>query len=207
MTPQTHSARPSLFGKETTYRTTETALTIETEGGTVEIPYSDVTQVRLITYGGFDGVQAQTTVHSKSGTKARIRSHHYYSLNNFENRGATYSSLVRDLVRRVATANPGVRLVAGAGTGVRIAWWAILIPLVVMGAVMGLVGLLALVELLGFIEVSADDPADWGMVGVAAVILCMLAAIVPVAWNGARKSRESVIDPDNPPTELLELEL
>src|SRR4029077_3178667 len=91
-------------------------------GGAARFPYRDIKHLRL-TYEPlqFDDARHRCELRLKTGEKALIYSSHFLSAADLENRAATYVPLVRDLIARVAAANPACRFWSGKS---RLGYWA-----------------------------------------------------------------------------------
>lgn len=187
MPRQTHSVRLSLVSPEQTFSLGPTSLDVSGAGASNNIPYIDIQEIGLITYGGYGGLQGQATLRTRAGKKIKIRSHHYRGLGDFENRSATYRPLMQGLLQHVHAANPSARFVSGS-TIMTVVWWVLLVCLVLM------------IILLGLALLSGKD-LNGNVLGgfVTALIL------IPFAWRSARRSRQNEFDPAMPPAEALGL--
>lgn len=120
MTAPAHSVRNGLADKERSFTLDEDALCwTDAGGGKGRMPNADVRDMRLIAYTSPIGETFQCTLRGTSG-KVKLRSAHYASLNNFENRTATYAPFVRALAGKIAAAAPDAKFIAGS-TGLWIA--------------------------------------------------------------------------------------
>lgn len=186
MTVPAHSVRKSLFDEERTFTLELDALCWSGAGKSARrMPYADVRDLRLIGYASPIGESFQCTVRDRKGTKVKLRSAHYRSLNNFEDRTATYAPFVRDLARRVAANAPDAKFIAGS-TALWLAW------LIVGVLCVGVIALLILSLFEGLPPLGA-----W----IIAIAICL--AAMPLAWSRIRKGAAHTFDPNMPPPELL----
>lgn len=186
MPPVQHRVRATLFGSEQTFSLGEAALRIDGAQGASEIPFRDIDRIGLIAYAGAGGTQGQATLRTKTGQTVKIRSHHYKTLANFENRSESYRDLVSGLMHRVAAANPDARFVSGS-TVMSVVWWVVLAIIV------------CVLVLLGLAMASGEELKG----NVLGGFMMMLVAL-PFAWRSARQNREKPIDPSSPPHDVLE---
>jgi hypothetical protein len=78
------------------------------------ISYDAITAIRLsFAPSRFDSVRYRCDVKTKWGSGLAILSTHYVGIGNFEDRGASYTPFVRELIARVAAANPKATFRAG----------------------------------------------------------------------------------------------
>jgi hypothetical protein len=186
MTVPAHSVRNSLADKERSFTLDEDALRwTEAGGGQERLPYADVRDMRLIAYASPIGESFQCTLRGKSGGKIKLRSAHYASLNNFEDRTATYGPFVRALAARIAAAEPDARFIAGS-TGLWIVW--LIVGVLFLGVAVLLV--LSLFE-------GLPPAGPW----IAAVAVCAIAA--PWMWRRVKGGGAQSFDPKAPPPALL----
>jgi hypothetical protein len=182
----THRVRNAITDRERTWTLEPDALLWRDDnGGQGQIPYADITRLQLIDYASYGGRIYQCAIEQKGGKGAKIRSHSYISLGNFEDRRQTYAPLIRDLAARVAEANPDAEFIAGS-TGLWVAWT--------------IVGLLAIV-MLGFFFASfgAGGPSLNGTIMVAVILLIG----GPIIWRQLKYGRAKSFDPKNVPPELI----
>jgi hypothetical protein len=107
----THVVRANVFEAEITWWLGPEALH---PGERNAIPYADIAELRLsFAPTRFDARRYRCKVRLRDGRTATISSSHYVAMARFEDRSRTYEPLVRDLVARATTTNPGVRLRAG----------------------------------------------------------------------------------------------
>lgn len=187
MPDQTHSVRLSLASPEQTFSLGPTSLDVSAAGASSNIPYADIQEIGLITYGGYGGLQGQATLRTRAGKKIKIRSHHYRGLGDFENRSTTYRPFMQGLLQHVHAANPNARFVSGS-TIMTVVWWVLLVCFVLMFILLGL-------------ALLSGKNWNWSVLGsfVAALVL------IPFAWRSARRSRQAEFDPGMPPAEALSL--
>ncbi len=182
----THRVRNAITDRERSWTLEPDALLWrDDKGGQGRIPYPDIASLQLIDYASYGGRIYQCAIEQKGGSGAKIRSHSYISLGNFEDRRATYAPLVRGLAQKVAAANPKAAFVAGS-TGLWIAWTA--------------VGLLAIV-MLGFFFASfgAGGPSLNGTIMVIVIVLLA----VPLIWRQVKYGKAESFDPANIPPALI----
>ena len=92
MTEPTNTVRNSLAEKARTLTLGPDALHwSDASGGESHLAYKDVRDLRLIAFALPVGETFQCTLRGKKGDKVKLRSAHYQSLNNFEDRTATYA--------------------------------------------------------------------------------------------------------------------
>ena len=149
------------------------------------IPYADIRKMRLIAYANTGGEQYQCAVSTLRQGKIKIRSHHYVSLGNFEDRTATYAPFIRALLDRVAAASPQAAFRAG-GLGYQIMWISVFVLDVSVLVLMGL-------ALLGSADVSLNIMA----------VLAGMVLILPFIWRQIGRNRGHRFDPAAPPGELI----
>jgi hypothetical protein len=213
--PVIHSARADMFQREATWRLGPDALEraggepaeapwwahvlrlylrlivpfairgIE-KGGSARFPYASIRELRIC----FDPTRAEDTRHRcdvqlADGRTASFYSNHFVSMNEFEDRAATYVPLVRGLIARASAANPACRFRSGKRPFV---YWAehvvLLVLLLLLVVVLGLVGGVALSNLV-------------------LVKLGIIATFIPVMIMYTRKNRPRRFDPAAIPAEAL----
>lgn len=185
MTELSHNVRASLLTKERSYRLGQQTLFWTENGAERQIAYSDLIQMRLISYGSYGGLQGQCTLRDSSGGKVLLRSHHYVSLGRFEDRSATYRPFVAELARRMAASNRDACFIAGS-RGLWLAWLVVLM-LIILVLVLVVVGLLD------------NTSVPIRILGGLALILIS----APFAWRMLRRNRQNTFDPDDISDELL----
>lgn len=137
-----HVARPSLLGKNLTFKTTADALSYNDGHREQKIPYSDILSIRSIKYGGFGKgqkleTQKQATIKTRSNGVLKMRSHHFESLGSFHDRSETYDALLRELSKQVASKNPDAEFVQGSRT-LFFVWISLLILSIVLALLLSL---------------------------------------------------------------------
>ena len=186
MTAPIHSVRNSLIDKERTFTLGPEGFRWSAKGGADgHMPYAEVRDMRLIAYTSPIGETFQCTVRARTGGKAKLRSAHYRSLGNFEDRTGTYGPFVKALAERVAVAAPDAKFIAGS-TGLWILW-------LIVGVL--LLGLFVILILSMFEVLPPAGP--W----IIAVAVCLIA--VPWAWRRLREGAAKTFDPAAPPAALL----
>lgn len=185
MTAPAHSVRNSLADKERSFTLGPDALHWSDAGGEGRMPYADVQRMHLIAYTSPIGETYQCTVRANAGKKIKLRSAHYVSLNNFEDRGTTYAPFVRALASRIAVAAPQAKFIAGS-TALWMVW-------VIVGLLS--LGVFVLLILSTFDGLPAAGP--W----IIAIVVCAIAA--PWIWRRVREGAAKTFDPSAPPPALL----
>ena len=185
MTTPTHSVRNSLADKERSFTLGPDALHWSDAGGGGRMPYGNVRDVRLIAYTSPIGETYQCTLRANTGDKVKLRSAHCVSLNNFEDRGASYAPFVRALISRIAAAAPHAKFIASS-TALWIVW-----------LIVGLLGLGVFVLLILSMFEGLPAAGPW----VVAIAVCVIAA--SWAWRRAREGAAKTFDPAAPPPALL----
>ena len=185
MTERTHRVRNGLTSGDRTFRLAGDAL-CWTEPGKPEgrLAFADIGTMQLISYASPIGRALQCTLKSKAGGKVRIRSAHYLSLGDFEDRTETYAPFVRNLAGKIDAANPDAAFVAGS-TGFWILW-------LVVGFIW--VGVVALLALAFF---------DLPLLGALTSALVLGAVCLPLIWREVRGGGARPFDPKSPPAALL----
>lgn len=215
MSGPTHASRANVFQREATWRFGADALEREggepadapwyahalrfylrllwpwsgiriDQGGAARFPYGDIAEIRLL----FDPTRFDTERHRcdvtlRDGTRAAFWSTHYVSVGEFEDRGGSYRPLVRQLVARVAAANPNCQFRAGKRP---LVYWAEQIFLAAMAAL--LIWVLALVGGSGLSELVL-------------VKLGIVVALIPLALRYARRNRPRAFQPAAVPPDVL----
>ena len=185
MTAPTHTVRNSLADKERSFTLGPDALQWSDAEGEGRMPYAEVRDMRLVAYTSPIGETYQCTVRANTGDKVKLRSAHYVSLNNFEDRGATYGPFVRALAPHIAAAAPKAKFIAG-GTALWIVW--LIVGLLCLGV-------FVLLILSMFEGLPAAGP--W----VIAIAVCAIA--VPWTWHRVREGAAKAFDPAAPPPALI----
>jgi hypothetical protein len=179
-----HAVRASITGGERRYMLDSDTLSWNDDKGSDRIRYADISRVQLIKYPAAGGEHCQCTLSQRRG-KHKIRSHHYKSLGNFEDRSASYANLVRKLCARVADASPDTRFIAGS-TAMWYVWVALLVG-------MGGICVLLLVVMIGGGDLTI------GTIAPVIAFFLFLPAILKLIRRGQAKS----FDPQHPPSELI----
>jgi hypothetical protein len=185
MSQPVHSVRNSLIDKERSFSLGPDALLWREAGGEGRLAYTDVRDMRLFGYPSPLGEALQCTLRSRKHGKVKIRSAHYRSLGNFEDRKSTYGPFVAALAKRIAAKAPDAKFIAGS-TALWLVW-------LVLGVVCAVVVGLLILALIG--GASLAGPA------IMAVAICI--AAVPLAISRVRKDRARRFDPEAPPPALL----
>ncbi|AKI01531.1 hypothetical protein IMCC20628_02836 [Hoeflea sp. IMCC20628] len=132
-----HSVRNGLMDKESLFALEPDRLFWSGKSGTDSVAYADIISVRLTSYSisarGSEGTHYQAKVSRRGGRSIKIRSHHYVSLGNYENRSDSYAPFIRELCRRIASHAPKARFFSGS-TALWV-FWIVAALLFVLGAV------------------------------------------------------------------------
>ncbi len=179
----THRVRSYIFAKDRTYRISSEALWWEEGGVEGQVQFSDIDQVRLISYAALGPDQHRCIVRDKTGKMVRISLHHFKRFGWFEDRSQSYAALVRELTQRVASANPQARFVAGSTR----LWLLSIATLVVAGLTVLAIAFVFTMVGLGRV------PLIEGLKLV--VVFVVMAVILPGAWRGVRSGRARQFDP------------
>lgn len=141
-----------------------------TTGKTVErIPYSSFTRVRVLSIlSQSDGVIGQCKLHSARGTVLLRSANAKGILNVMEDRTAAYKPFVRELVLRIAQANPNAAIFVGASGATRVGW-------------LFTFGLGGLMGFAGIVIVSSGTLGGFSLLGAGA-------AAASLAWKSLRKN-------------------
>jgi hypothetical protein len=137
-----HIVRASAFEYEGAWRLSPDGFEVQggpASGGNVVLrfPYQEVVELRLsYAPSRFDDVRYRCDVRMRSGQRIAILSTHYAGFATFENRAATYVPYVRELIARVAAANPKAKFRSGKRP---LAYWAEHLFLLAMVALLVLV--------------------------------------------------------------------
>jgi hypothetical protein len=155
-------------------------------GGDARFPYASIKQLRL----SYEPTRIEDNRHRcalklSSGEKAMIYSTHFTGFDSFEDRAASYRPLVRELVMRVAAANPACTFWAGKS---RLVYWTQHIFLLVL--------LLLMVFVLGYF--SGFNLSELAMAKLAVII-----GFIPLAFLYARKNYPQRFAPPDIPHEVL----
>jgi len=180
-----HSVRNSLIDKERSFSLGADALHWRDAAGEGRMPYAEVRDMRLIGYTALIGEALQCTLRDRNGGKVKIRSAHYRSLGNFEDRTATYAPFVAGLAKRIAAQAPDAKFIAGS-TALWIVW-------LVLGVLCAIV--------VGLLILSLFDGVPPAAPAIMAVVICI--AAVPIAVHRIRSDRARRFDPETPPQDLL----
>ena len=155
------------------------------KGGPARFPYAGITELRL----SFDPTRFDTNRHrcdiKRNDGRTTIWSTHYVSVGEFEDRAATYTSLVRALVARVAAANPDCAFRAGKRP---LVYWA------------EHTFLLAMSTLAVFVVAAVGGSAISELVWLK---IAIVAGMIPLALIYARKNRPRHFDPTTIPADVL----
>ncbi len=185
MTVVTHEVRNSLIDPARNFRTNSEGLQWQAGGETSAKNFSEIVTLHLISYPGYGGQPLQCTLIDRAGKKIKIRSHHYVSLGNFEDRTATYGPLIRELIAGLEATGDQVHFYRGSN--MMRAVWSVLFWL----SVLVLIGC-------GFTLIGGA-----GLSFGAIAPMTVVAVFLPVCWAMIGRSKAGVFDPKAPPPELL----
>jgi hypothetical protein len=185
MSEPEHIVRASLIDRERVWSLGPDRLYWREQTRSGEIPYEDIREVRVIGYGALGGRMFQCTLRRRDAGKLKLRSHHYASLGNFEDRTATYAPFIRELVRRVAEHSPQARFLAGSS-----ALWIVWLVIGFLWAVAAILVVAALLD-------GAVAPGA----GIGAMLVFAISA--PLVWQQVREGGGVEFDPENPPPALI----
>lgn len=183
-----HRVRASVFAREAEWRLGDGRLfwrdvdEAGNAGGEAGVIALDqVASVRLTQEPTRGGARLFCRVRTREGPNALIGSAHYAGLLRGEDRGASYTPLVRALASQVAAANPHARFLTGATPAV---WWGVVLALSVL---FGLLGAM-------FVLAGREMFTTRLLLGLA---LVALGAPNLIRW--LTSNRPGVFDPGNPP--------
>jgi hypothetical protein len=109
-----HSVRRSVLEQEITWTVTDTALERSEQGGVTSYALTDVRAIRI----AYDPTRIDKARHwcevtLRSGLALRIVSTHFRGLADFEDRGRSYTAMVRALIGAIAKINAACTFEAG----------------------------------------------------------------------------------------------
>ena len=174
--------RPHSFARTQIYELEGDGLHVREDGKAEKrVPFAAITSVSLISYANFGGSQKQCAIGTQGHGTLKVRSHHYVSLGQFEDRSTGYTSFVRELCRRVHAANPAAQFTRGSGS-LRIVW-----SIVLVLALFGWIGMIA--------AVRESAASMWNFAsGFVVLALCTLLGLRAFTGNKVQH-----FDPSNPP--------
>jgi hypothetical protein len=181
----TYAFRASAFSAERSYRLGPDALEWRDDRREGRIAYREIAKVNLSSVPMLGQTKAQgRCVLRSAGRKTLLVSASFRGLVT-EDRSASYVPFVRELMLRIAAANPKASFIAGQGWGLWLFWIVILI-----GAVVILGGALIL-TILGQLPVAAGG-------SLFVLLLCL-----PIGWRVVRHGPPRPFDPRDPPADDL----
>lgn len=155
-------------------------------GGGARFPYPDITEVRLsFDPTRFDTERHRCDIRTADGKRGTLWSTHFAAVAEFEDRAATYTSLVRALVARVAAANPGCAFRAGTRP---LAYWSGQLFLLAMA--------ILAIWVIAQVGGSALSEVTWAKIFV-------VLGLIPLAFNYARKNRPRRFEAGAIPDDVL----
>ena len=181
-----HRVRVSALEQEYTWRLAGDTLWMCTEGqADIPIPLASVARVRL----SFDPSRMQRNrfrchLHNANVKCGTIQNISYKGIADFEDRSATYNSLIRALIPRIAAMNPGCVFKTGTS---HLNWWA------------QFVFLLAAFSLLAFVIFVMYSAIGWMII----VKLLIIAFFIPVVISWFTRNLPRTFDPKAIPERLL----
>jgi hypothetical protein len=168
MTELVHAFRPTIFATERSYRVESDALEWKDAQRAGRIPYGDVAKINISSMGSWFGqAQNRCVLHARSGGKTVLSSVSYQRFGVTEDRSGTYAPLVRELMTRVAGANPGAVFIAGQPWGLWLFWLILLIASVLIllaGAVLVAIGQFPLPAAAVFVIILIGIPTAWRVI-------------------------------------------
>jgi hypothetical protein len=184
---QTYRSRTSVLENEATWTLAPDALERAEAGApTQRLPYRDIVELRLV-YDPtrFDTNRYRCDLTPVTGRRATLKSTHYVSVGNFEDRAASYSPFVRELVRRVGEAAPRCRFRAGKRAWV---FWAehifLLTTLLLLAGVLMMIG-------------------NFALPTIATIKLAIIATYIPIVIKYATRNWPRAFSPDDVPPDVL----
>lgn len=184
----THVARRSALEKETCWRLLPEGLEESRPDRTTRFcRYADIVFVRLQhAPSRVDQNRFVCDLRTRDGGRFILVSSHYVGFAQFEDRGATYAVVVRELLARVGRENPSCHFLAGTP-----AW-----------QYYGLAGLIIAMVL--FLFWALDVVGHFAEGGVAGwVRLAAVASLVPIGWAFLRANRPGTFPAHAIPDRLL----
>jgi hypothetical protein len=188
---QTYIARANALEYEAIWRLGPDAL--ELQGGptagpdvVLRFPYRNIVGVRLsYAPSRADSARYRCDLKMRSGQRLAILSTHYAGIADFEDRASTYVPFVRELIARVAGANPSATYRSGKSP---LAYWAEHIFLLAAVAL-----LVSVLSMAGFAYVSGSS---W-------VKLAIVLFFIPLLIAYTRKNWPRRFKPDAIPKDVL----
>jgi hypothetical protein len=168
MTELVHAFRPGIFSTERSFRIGPDALEWKDDRQSSRIAYSEVATVNISSMAPpFGQVQSRCVLHPRSGGKIVVSSASYQRLGVLEDRSASYVPLVRELMTRIAIANPDAGFIAGQPRGLWLFWLILLIAsalILLGGLVLAVMGEFPLPAAAAFMIVLLGIPVGWRVV-------------------------------------------
>lgn len=185
MPDPTHEVRNSLIDPVRVFGLDDDSLYWQAGERREQRRYADIASVHLITYPGYGGRPLQCTLTDRAGKKILIRSHHYVSLGNFQDRTGTYGPFIKALVSRLDAQGHDVAFDYGSSI-MRAVWTTLfwLSVLVLVGYAFALIG-------------GAGYSLE------VAVPMTVVMVLLPVSRSMIGRSRPGTFNPKAPPTEML----
>jgi hypothetical protein len=185
MSELAHAFRASAFSAERHYRLGPDALEWKDDRQAGQIAYRDVVKVSISNVPTLGQTQYRCMLRSAAGQKAALTSASYKRFGVIEDRSASYVPLVRELLLRIAAANPKASFSAGQGFGLWLFWLIILV--------------LAALILAGGLILTVMGQVPMAATGSFVVLAIML----PIGWRVVRHGPPRSVDPRTPPPEDL----
>lgn len=114
MSDQIHEVRNNLADATRAFRLEPDAVSWRQGDHQERLLFSDIASLHLTSYSDLQELQRQCTLTDRAGKTLRIRSHHYVSLGNFEDRTSTYAAFIRALIDRLAAEGSSVAFEQGS---------------------------------------------------------------------------------------------
>jgi hypothetical protein len=178
-----HAFRPAIFSSERSYWIGPDALEWKDAKNAGRLPYGEVAKINISSLASsyFGQTQKRCVLRPRSGGKIVLSSASYKRLGVIEDRSGTYAPLARELIKRVAGANPGAIFIAGQPWGLWLFWLVLLIAS-------------ALVLLAGIIAAAMGQ---FPIQATAVFIIILLG--IRVAWRVVRHGPPHRFDPHTLP--------
>jgi hypothetical protein len=168
MTELVHVFRPNILSTERSYRIGPDALEWKDAREDSLIAYREVSKVNISSMTlPFGQAQSRCVLHPRAGGKIVVSSASYKRLGVVEDRSESYVPLVRELMTRIATANPDATFTAGEPWGLWLFWLILLIAsafILLGGLILAVMGEFPFPAAAAFMIVLAGVPVGWRVV-------------------------------------------
>lgn len=180
-----HEVRNSLADATRAFRLEPDAVSWREGDRQERLLYSEIASLHLSSYSDLQELQRQCTLTDRAGKTLKIRSHHYVSLGNFEDRTATYAPFIRALIDRLAGEGSPVAFEQGSR---------------IMGLVWTAIFWLSAIMIVGFVALLfSGDGFSLG----ALVPIAILLGFVAFSRVMMGQSKAGSFDPKSPSSDLL----